>query len=184
MRLRSRSTYRPARCERTWRGRGKKCCFFWSRCRRYPPKTQLPIRGGNLARASSAALTARTAGTLGACVVRDAPLRTEMDCLRCEHHEVVRRGPGCTHHCGITGGQVCAEDLQDRLEYDTNGRLYRVIRAPRCPRSLESGDGRHKARASTLAVAGRGARSKLSLARCRSLSENTGTIYPPAVRSN
>jgi len=33
-----------------------------------------------------------------------------MDCHRCEHRQLVRRGPVCEHHCRFTGVEVPAQD--------------------------------------------------------------------------
>ncbi len=103
----------------------------------------------------------RLAGTSyllqSACVVRETFPHQEsrpcVNCLTCPEHYVVKRGPVCSHHCDITGGQIPHEDLTDRVSCYRDGRVYRVQMAPRCPLNLRKGEGARMALASTVKIA-------------------------------
>lgn len=88
--------------------------------------------------------------------VRRSPAKESVsttNCLTCPEHYIVKRGPACSHHCAVTGGEVPHEDLQDRVSRLKDGRVLRVTPAPRCPRNLSKGEGAKMALASTVKLA-------------------------------
>ena len=88
--------------------------------------------------------------------VRRSPAKESVsttNCLTCPEHYIVKRGPACSHHCGVTGAQVPHEDLTDRVSRYRDGRVYRAVLAPRCPLALRQGEGSRMALASTVTVA-------------------------------
>lgn len=88
--------------------------------------------------------------------VRRSPAKESVsttNCLTCPEHYIVKRGPACSHHCAVTGGEVPHEDLADRVSRYRDGRVYRAVLAPRCPLNLRKGEGARMALASTVKIA-------------------------------
>ena len=114
----------------------------------------------------------RLAGTSyllqSACVVRETfphqESRPWVNCLTSSEHYVVKRGPACSHHCAVTGGEVPHEDLADRVSRYRDGRVYRVSPAPRCPLNLRKGEGARMALASTVKIAMKRGKAKALVA--------------------